>query len=193
MIALDVDFLGESLLLSGGGAPLVLLSQMESQAGEMSTFPIYDPVLGALVSPNDQTNQSNEGDASVFDISFLNEINVDFSGGGFTSGVAIVIALPSSDTDADGVTDDIDNCTFVHNPDQRDTDSDGHGNRCDGDLNNDCVVNPVDLGIFRSLFFSSDEDGDLNGDGVVNPVDLGIFRSLFFAPPGPSAPGALCN
>ena len=30
------------------------------------------------------------------------------------------------------------------------------------------------------MFFSADPDTDLNGDGVVNTIDLGIFRSLFF-------------
>jgi hypothetical protein len=94
---------------------------------------------------------------------------------------------PPSDSDGDGVGDDVDNCIAVANPDQRDSNGDGFGNRCDADLNGDCVVNPIDLGIFRSVFFTSDPDADLNGDGVVNPIDLGIFRSLFFLPPGPSA------
>lgn len=30
---------------------------------------------------------------------------------------------------------------------------DGMGNACDPDLNNDCVVSVVDLGIMRSLYF----------------------------------------
>lgn len=90
------------------------------------------------------------------------------------------------DTDGDGVANDIDNCVEIANADQRDTDGDGFGNRCDADLNGDCIVNPLDLGLFRSVFFSADADADFNGDGVVNPVDLGTFKSLFFLPPGPS-------
>jgi glucose/arabinose dehydrogenase len=91
-----------------------------------------------------------------------------------------------TDFDVDGVPDLEDNCTRQLNADQRDTDADGFGNICDADLNNDCIVNPEDLGIFRTRFFSNDPDADFNGDGVVNPIDLGIFRSLFFSPPGPS-------
>ncbi|MEO1575671.1 MAG: thrombospondin type 3 repeat-containing protein, partial [Pseudomonadota bacterium] len=91
-----------------------------------------------------------------------------------------------ADSDGDGVADAADNCTLIPNADQRDTNGDGFGNACDADLNNDGVVNVVDLGLLRSVFFSADADADLNGDGVVNVVDLGIMRSGFFAPPGPS-------
>ena len=101
----------------------------------------------------------------------------------FTSG--------SPDSDGDGVADDVDNCTLVANPDQRDTNGDNIGNACDADLNNDCVINPIDLGIMKSVFFGSDPDADLNGDGAVNFVDLGMMKSTFFNPPGPSAAG--CN
>lgn len=51
----------------------------------------------------------------------------------------------------------------------------------------DGIVHALDLGLFRSVFFSGDLDADFNGDGVVNPIDLGILRSGFFHPPGPSA------
>ncbi|MEO1573365.1 MAG: Ig-like domain-containing protein [Pseudomonadota bacterium] len=90
------------------------------------------------------------------------------------------------DTDGDGVLDSADNCVVVANADQRDTDGDSLGNACDADLNQDCVVNVIDLGILRSVFFSSDENADFNGDGVVNVVDLGVLRQRFFAAPGPS-------
>ena len=101
------------------------------------------------------------------------------------------LEVAAADTDGDGITDDVDNCVAHANADQRDSNGDGFGNRCDADLNDDCIVNPIDLGIFRVAFFGTDPHADLNGDGVVNPVDLGIFRSLFFLPPGPSgAPNA---
>ena len=93
----------------------------------------------------------------------------------------------TTDTDADGVADALDNCTLVANPAQIDTNGDGFGNACDADLNNDNVVNVVDLGLLRSAFFSTGpQDSDFNGDNVTNVVDLGIMRSLFFQPPGPS-------
>lgn len=90
------------------------------------------------------------------------------------------------DTDDDGVFDDVDNCTGVANPDQRDTDGDGFGNFCDPDLNQDLFVNFLDLAALRSVFSSADPDADFNGDGTVDFADLAIMKDGFFAAPGPS-------
>ncbi|MDH5191280.1 MAG: thrombospondin type 3 repeat-containing protein [Gammaproteobacteria bacterium] len=90
------------------------------------------------------------------------------------------------DTDMDAVKDFMDNCIVVSNTDQRDTDSDGYGNACDPDLNQDGAVNFVDLGLLKAVFFTSNENADLNGDGAVNFLDLGLLKSMFFKPPGPS-------
>lgn len=102
----------------------------------------------------------------------------------------LVRAIPLSaayDADDDGVANDVDNCLAAANPLQRDTDGDGFGNLCDADFNNDGVVNFVDLGQMKAVFFSNDADADLNGDGFVNFGDLGIMKLRFFLPPGPSA------
>ena len=97
------------------------------------------------------------------------------------------------DEDGDAVPDFRDNCTLAVNPDQRDSDGDGFGNLCDGDFDGDCIVNPGDLTIFRTRFFSTDPDADLDGNGVVNPGDLTIFRNLFFLPPGPTGLPNACD
>ncbi|MEM9056068.1 MAG: DUF5060 domain-containing protein [Pseudomonadota bacterium] len=90
-----------------------------------------------------------------------------------------------ADSDGDGVVDLNDNCVNAANPDQRDTDGDGFGNRCDGDFNNDLIVDFTDLGLLRQDFFTTgDLDTDLDGDGFVNFIDLGIMKSLFLRPPG---------
>lgn len=100
------------------------------------------------------------------------------------------------DSDFDGIPNIADNClatangpgdTAVAGPAQNDTDLDGFGNPCDADLNNDCIVNSLDLGIFKTQFFATGPNSaDFNGDGVVNAIDLGTLRSLFFTSPGPS-------
>lgn len=90
------------------------------------------------------------------------------------------------DTDHDGITDSQDNCTLVANTDQRDTDSDGFGNRCDADLDNNGIVSFNDLNLFRAYFDSPNPDADFDNSGLVSFGDLNIFRNLFDQPPGPA-------
>lgn len=91
------------------------------------------------------------------------------------------------DSDNDTVGDACDVCTLVANTSQLDSNGDGYGNICDGDLNNDGITNSLDLGILQSVFFTADADADMNGDGFVNSLDLGLYQQVFFKAPGPSA------
>ena len=54
---------------------------------------------------------------------------------------------------------------------------------CDGDVDGDRQVNPVDSGLVQAVFGSADEQNlcnyDLDCDGQINPVDAGIVQSLF--------------
>jgi len=104
--------------------------------------------------------------------------------GGVTSAGTTTLAV--IDTDADSIPDFEDNCTLLPNPDQRNTDGDAYGNRCDPDLDNNGAVNFADLGLFKSVFFTNDPDADFDGDGSVNFVDLGILKEFFFGAPGPA-------
>ncbi len=91
------------------------------------------------------------------------------------------------DNDGDGTTDNADNCVDVANADQRDTNNDGYGNLCDGDLDNDGVVSTPDLVIFQDVLFTSDsDDADFDGDGIVSTPDLELFRRMLFKEPGPN-------
>ncbi len=99
---------------------------------------------------------------------------------------AAVMAQDVFDSDGDGFDDNNDNCTLTANAAQVDADGDHLGNLCDGDFNNDMIINVVDLGIMRSNFFTNDPVTDLNSDGIVNIVDLGLLRTMFFEEPGPT-------
>ncbi len=55
--------------------------------------------------------------------------------------------------------------------------------QCDGDVDGDGQVNPVDSGLVQASFGSVDEQDlcnyDVDCDGQINPVDSGIVQSLF--------------
>ena len=95
------------------------------------------------------------------------------------------------DYDADGVVDLVDNCRTVANPGQCDSDGDGYGNRCDGDLNNGGFTNAQDTTLFRGQLGQPSlspgfNKADLNCNGAVNAQDTALYRQLLGSPPGPS-------
>ena len=100
------------------------------------------------------------------------------------------------DTDGDTLRDFLDNCIEAANSDQLDTDGDGYGNLCDGDLNDDGSTNTLDLNLYKLAHRTSvgdanyNPDADFNGDGTINTLDLNIYKGLHRKPPGPSCCGA---
>ncbi len=99
-----------------------------------------------------------------------------------------------ADGDGDGVSDATDNCLVEANPTQQDSDGDGIGNLCDGDFNQDCATDFLDLAVFKArVFQSGDFPEDMDSSGIVDFVDLGIFKSKIFQAPGPGAPGNDCE
>ncbi len=99
------------------------------------------------------------------------------------------------DTDGDGVPDSADNCTQVSNPDQRDSNTDGFGNMCDGDLDGDKLTDTSDLDLYKAAHRTSvgnanyNLHADFNGAGAINTLDLRIYNQLHGSPPGPSCCG----
>ena len=110
---------------------------------------------------------------------------------GSTSEFSAPYAYAPTDTDGDGVPDATDNCSLAGNPSQCDSDVDGFGNRCDGDLNNNTFSNAQDAVLFRAQLGQDErcphlQQADLNCNGFVNAQDNVLFRSLLGLPPGPS-------
>lgn len=100
------------------------------------------------------------------------------------------------DSDGDGVKDSQDNCINIVNPAQWDTDLDGYGNRCDGDLNNDGSTNTLDLNLYikhhrtREGEIDYNVNADFNSDGRINTLDFNIYILFHRNPPGPSCCGS---
>lgn len=103
----------------------------------------------------------------------------------------------ATDTDGDGTPDVNDNCSTlaqggVGQPGFCDTDTDGYGNACDGDFNQDYAVTPSDFSpTFLADFGAGTDSGvgtDMNCDGAVTPGDFSpLFLNQFGAgSPGPS-------
>jgi hypothetical protein len=76
------------------------------------------------------------------------------------------VAMPV-DTDGDGRVDTMDNCPLDANAGQRDTDSDGEGDACDGDDDGDDVPDEDDN--CPTVANGTQVDGD--GDGVGDACD----------------------
>lgn len=135
------------------------------------------------------------------DVAFTGATLLTAGGGWFFYNLDDVVLAAAADADADGIADGADNCVLAANgpllPDaggnsQLDTNGDGYGNRCDGDINDNGAVNAADLALFRLAFGSNgasanwNPHADFNGSGSVNAADLAIFRTLFGKAPGPS-------
>lgn len=105
--------------------------------------------------------------------------------------VPFTIALPATDTDGDGIDDDVDNCPSVSNPDQADSDGNGIGDACEGstaDLDGDGIPDNIDNcpADANPDQLDSDQDGegdlcdlcpndaenDADGDGFCADFDL---------------------
>jgi hypothetical protein len=96
------------------------------------------------------------------------------------------------DSDGDGISDIEDNCIYVYNPNQKDTNSDGYGLVCDPDVDNDGNTIENDAKICSDAYGTHpgdpkwNPDCDLNGDEIIDIKDLFIINDNIGMPPGPS-------
>lgn len=107
----------------------------------------------------------------------------------------ITLTVEPSDTDSDGINDDVDNCPTTPNPDQANFDGDSLGDACDTDIDNDGINGPLDLCPFTPLEIKSyinTSNGcvpDSDGDTVKDPLDYNGDEDCRFTPGSPAHGG----
>jgi hypothetical protein len=172
-------FLGSAAGIVSEGDPRAAAAWLESdQAGGG---------LGTSVAGAGDVNGDGYDDVIVG--AFLYDAGQENEGAAFVASIVV-------DSDGDAVFDLRDNCIFMPNPSQIDSDLDGCGNACDCDFNQNGVCGQKDLRALRRCFGRAapaagppDDptcaESDLDGDGVVGGSDFIVFRTWFGSTPGP--------
>ncbi|NNF15490.1 MAG: hypothetical protein HKN70_02030, partial [Gammaproteobacteria bacterium] len=164
----------------------------DGSAGTSYTGPLSD----GLVICWDYREQPTDPTLLSFDV----KVQPSASGGTVEAQVFNVVDMPgaaevletlsldvaTSDSDNDGISDELDNCAYTANPEQVDADMDGFGNMCDGDFNQDMIINFRDVVMMMGAFGTADAAIDINTDGVVGHEDIEIFKTMWLSEPGPS-------
>ncbi|MDH3588073.1 MAG: pullulanase-type alpha-1,6-glucosidase, partial [Gammaproteobacteria bacterium] len=146
---------------SGQTNGLIVMELADDQAVDLD--PLYENILVLFNANKVDLNFTIGGLAGVpFELHPVQQVSADprVQTSGFDQGsgnffvpartTAVFVSPPNVvDSDGDGIADAIDNCSELANTDQRDTNGDGFGNRCDPDFNNDGVVNFTDLAIIK--------------------------------------------
>ena len=116
--------------------------------------------------------------------------------------LGVTDSLVGNDADGDGIIDANDKCLNIFDfwtafeLWNGDRDSDGFGDICDPDFDNNNAVGISDLAILRSCFGVTDfvtrpecSRCDTDSNGAIGVTDLAIFRQYFGKAPGPSCCG----
>lgn len=93
LFAIDMDFSGETFVISSDLGFLSLIEQGETQTGTTSQLPTYNPTNGNLVSAF-SSGGDNFDEYSLFDVSGVSSLSVQWLNGGASSGSLIAIGTP---------------------------------------------------------------------------------------------------
>jgi len=198
-IAYGVAVASAGDLNDDGKSDIVVSSAGNNISDVLETVNIYLGSVSGLATTPAWTEEPDQADsgfgnpvASAGDVNNDGYSDVILAASAYDNFQGRVIAyMFGADGDGDSVADNADNCTSVANASQCDSDNDGFGNRCDGDLNNNGFTNAADNTLFRNELGQPSSpptfnEADLNCNGVVNAQDTTIFTPMLSFPPGPS-------
>lgn len=88
-----------------------------------------------------------------------------------SDGDDIFLARMSADADADGITDNRDNCQQIYNPSQTNYDGDNQGDICDADDDAEGIADSVDSCPMGALGWTSNNTTDHDTDGCKDDIE----------------------
>ena len=134
-------------------------------------------------------DDDNDGISDAYELAngldpLVDDATLDSDGDGFSNLTEFL--LSGVDSDADGVIDVDDNCTTVANgaaeDNQLDTDTDGKGNACDSDDDNDGMLDSFELANGLNPLDASDAALDADGDSFTNLQEFHLGTDPNVAP-----------
>ena len=159
----------------------------ESFSWNTNIAPDRNTPLHAYSHPNGRIGVVGKGQNNAY-IAQSFTFSADSDGDGIPDLFDTHIYVPSSsDWDNDGLLNSIDNCPYVWNLDQANSDNDLYGDACDTDIDGDDITNtiPIDLTsasnidkcpyVFANSSKDKDGDGcedDADADGVIDVNDI---------------------
>ena len=96
------------------------------------------------------------------------DVQITVSADAYTSSMTSLTVIDDDDDDGDLVSDTLDNCPMLANPDQADFEGDGVGDACDLDDDGDGMPDTYELANGLNPRNSFDRDADLDRDGFSN-------------------------